>query len=95
MDLSINPNGPFKVHMLNEDGKMKAGVIASVFNAALDAVISVARPDPEQVQPSLRDPGGLGHPAVNELELTQCILKLQEASFYAKRAMAMLPENQQ
>ena len=95
VEIIVNPEGLFKVHMLNEAGKIKAVVIADAFNAALVVVISACRPDPTRVQPSLRDPMGEGRPAVNELELTQCILKLQEASFYAKRAMAMLPENQQ
>jgi hypothetical protein len=94
MNMTINPEGPFKVHILNEEGKRKASSIALAFDQLLSLIISVSRPDPRFVQPSLRDPAAQGYPTVNEEELKQMISKLQEASFYAKRAMAMLPENQ-
>ena len=95
MDFSINPEGPFKVHMLNEDGKIKAQVLAGAFDQLLSLVLHNCRPDPYRVQSTIQDPAATGNPAVNTEELKQFIFKLQEASFYAKRAMAMLPENQQ
>lgn len=94
MDFTINPNGPFKVHMLNEEGKRKATTLSLAFQELLNLVQHTTRPQAPFAS-SLRDPAAQGYPAINELELTQFILKLQEASFYAKRAMAMLPENQQ
>jgi len=95
MYTAINPEGPFKVHMLNEKGKVKAQVIAMAFDSLLNVILNTVRPDPNSVQPTLRDPAAEGWPPANDTELTQFIFKLQEASFYAKRAMAMLPENQQ
>jgi hypothetical protein len=94
MNTTINPEGPFKVHMLNEEGKRKASSIALAFDQLLNLVLNVSRPDPRFVKPSFRDPAAQGYPTVNDEELKQMISKLQEASFYAKRAMAMLPENQ-
>jgi hypothetical protein len=95
IDLTINPEGPFKVHMLNEEGKVKAQCMARAFDLLLDAVVNLTRPDPSGVRPTISDPIGAGWPPVNQEEMRQFIFKLQEASFYAKRAMAMLPENQQ
>jgi hypothetical protein len=95
IDLTINPEGPFKVHMLNEEGKLKAQCLASAFNTLLDLVISRTRPDPSKARSSMSDPAAHGWPPANNEEMRQFVFKLQEASFYAKRAMAMLPENQQ
>jgi hypothetical protein len=90
----LNPDGPFKVHKLNERGMLRANVIAGAFNQLLDLVRNNARPEPPY-KISVSDPCGQGYPASNTEELRQFIFKLQEASFYAKRAIAVLPENQQ
>ncbi len=95
MSFTINSEGPFKVHMLNEEGKVKAQTLALAFDKLLYVVLSIARPDPKMSQPSVQDPLAEGWPPVNNEEMKQFVFKLQEASFYAKRAMAMLPENQQ
>ena len=93
-NVDLNPDGPFKVHKLNERGKLRAQVIAGAFNQLLSLVQNNARPEPPY-KATISDPCAEGYPAVNTKELEQFILKLQEASFYAKRAIAVLPENQQ
>jgi hypothetical protein len=57
----------FSVHMLNEQGKQKAGIIASVFDALVGEL--------ERVCPAGR-------------ELAIVLTKLEEACFFAKKAMA-------
>lgn len=94
-ELSINPEGPFKVHMLNDSGKIKAQLIAGAFDTLLITIIGICRPDQRFSEPTLQDPAGEGWPPVNNDEMKQFIFDLQNASFRAKRAMAMLPENQQ
>ena len=81
--------------MLNDTGKSKAQTIAVAFDSLLSLIIYTAQPDPNKVSPTLQDPAAQGWPPVNNEEMKQFVFKLQEASFYAKRAMAMLPENQQ
>lgn len=65
----------FAVHLLNDDGKNKAGVLGDLFSHLLNEV--------EQVV------GTTGR------EIAIVRTKLEEASFFAKKAMAVRPENQQ
>lgn len=69
----------FSVHLLNERGIDRAKRLGEAFSALLDVV--------EEVSGS-RTPGD------HQRELALVRTKLQEASFFAKRAMAMTPENQ-
>jgi hypothetical protein len=57
----------FATHMLNDDGKTKAGFIAKTFDDALYALSTVC-------------------PEGREMALVRT--KLEEASFFAKKAMA-------
>lgn len=57
----------FKVHMLNEDGKKAAAVIADLFDTLLLEISKVCQQG-------------------RELEITKT--KLEEACFFAKKAMA-------
>jgi hypothetical protein len=85
--------GPFQAYALNEQAINKSVLIGNAFVLLWQTIVEVNRPDPAKAQPTLRDPGALGLPPVNDEEMTQCLRKLQEASFYAKRAMSVLPEN--
>lgn len=64
----------FEVHMLNEEGKVKARRIANTFNGALA---------------ELEDCCG-----VEGREMSIVRTKLEEACFFAKKAMASSPDNQ-
>jgi hypothetical protein len=66
-------NKEFQVHMLNEQGKARAGKIAGAFDALLDALVEI-------------NPG-------SSREMAIVRTKLEEASFFAKKAMASQPEN--
>jgi hypothetical protein len=66
-------NNEFAVHMLNEQGKTKALIIALTFNECLNKLLEV---NPE---------------ASREMSLART--KLEEAAFFAKKAMANRPEN--
>lgn len=57
----------FQVHMLTDDGKVKAARIANVFDAALTELQAIC-------------PGGR--------EMSIVTTKLEEAAFFAKKAMA-------
>lgn len=70
---------PIEVHMLNEVGKQKAKDIATAFDNLLMALTSSTF--------------GSLCPQGRELSLVKT--KLEEAAFFAKKAMAMQPENQQ
>ncbi len=65
----------FAVHKLNENGKMKAGIIANSFSELLDTLEAWAGKDGR--------------------EMSIVRTKLEEASFFAKKAMAIQPDNQQ
>lgn len=65
----------FKVHMLNDEGKVKANEIAIVLTTALDELERLC--------------------GSNGREIAIVRTKMEEASFFAKKAMAKLPENQQ
>ncbi len=60
-------NREFKVHMLNEGGKIKAGEIAQAFDVCLDELTRLC-------------------PEGRELSIVKT--KLEEACFFAKKAMA-------
>lgn len=64
----------FAVHMLNDGGKEKAGVIAEIFDDALTALEEVI--------------------GIQGREVAIVRTKLEEASFFAKKAMATSPSNQ-
>lgn len=64
----------FEVHLLNTDGCVKAGNIATAFNTLLTEL--------EQM---------IG---LDGREMSIVRTKLEEASFFAKKAMAIRPENQ-
>lgn len=65
-------NKEFQVHMLNGDGKAKAGAIAETFNDCLNRLLEIC-------------------PAGRELAIVRT--KLEEACFFAKKAMANDPQN--
>jgi hypothetical protein len=76
-------NKEFEVHMLNPTGVAKANEIAQAFDQLLEKVITLSSqtaPGPQVV--------------VKSRELSIVRMKLEEASFFAKKAMASLPENQ-
>lgn len=78
----------FAVHRLNEQGLAKADRIASAFVnllTELDAIGLVADD---------HHPDGSVTKAVSARERALVVTKLQEASFFAKRAMAMNGQNQ-
>jgi hypothetical protein len=94
MDYEINPEGPFKSYTLNEEGVRKMRSLKVAFSELLNLVVSTARPDPRHALPTVQDPMGTGWPPINTEDMRQVILKLQEASFFATHAVALLPENQ-
>lgn len=77
----------FKVHMLNEEGKLKAQEIANIFDDCLSKLellcVDVARgQNGEEILAPNR-------------EFNICRTKLEEACFFAKKAVAMRPVNQE
>lgn len=76
-------NKEFTSHMLNEAGKAKANAIAEAFDRLLVTLTTPATPDDATV---LCPPG-------REVSLVRT--KLEEACFFAKKAMAVQRENQQ
>lgn len=75
------PRNEFQVHMLNEAGIAKATELGEIFTTALDAI--------ERVMSA-------GGAAPQEVARCRAIVvtKLQEASFFAKRGIAVDPANQ-
>lgn len=74
-------NKEFQVHMLNEAGKKKATQIAIAFDHLLDLLTTPSSPDDESVL----------CPPSRETSIMKT--KLEEAAFFAKKAMATVPEN--
>jgi hypothetical protein len=68
----------FEVHKLNDQGMRKAERLAGVFDTHLSLVREIA--------------GGRG--SVHTMLLSKCEDHLELASFYAKKFLAMQPENQ-
>jgi hypothetical protein len=73
----------FEVHMLNEKGKEKAAELARIFDATLTMVQGIARAEK-----------GIEHDPRSARELAIVRTKLEEACFFAKKAMAVNPEYQ-
>jgi hypothetical protein len=69
----------FQVHTLNEQGKGTAGVIACKFHELLSALEALV-PTPDRDSPGSR-------------EMAILRTKLEEACFFAKKAMASNPAN--
>lgn len=76
-------NKEFQVHMLNDTGKKKAARIAKAFDRLLT----------ELTMPLESGDGPPICPTGRELAITKT--KLEEACFFAKKAMASAPENTQ
>jgi hypothetical protein len=78
----------FTVHLLNPEGIEKAQMIATVFDDALTEL--------EQLCLRPASSGGITLPGhyENGREFAIVRTKLEEASFFAKKALALLPENQ-
>lgn len=74
-------NKEFAVHMLNDEGKAKAKRIAEAFDRLLDELTTPASPD----DPTILCPPGR--------ETAIARTKLEEACFFAKKAMASAPGN--
>lgn len=74
----------FAVHMLNADGVGRATAIAVTLTECLDALEGII----------LTKPAGADS-KIGAREVAVMRTKLEEAAFFAKRAMAMQPWNQQ
>lgn len=74
------PGDEFKVHRLNAAGLSGADSIAKAFDRALAEVRLIAERTNDKC---------------NARELALVVTTLQTASFWAKRAMALLPEYQE
>lgn len=75
----------FEVHLLNSDGIAKAQRLAEVFDEMLTRIeVLTTRP-----RGDILLPGGS-----NGREMAIVRTHLEIASFFAKKAMAILPENQ-
>jgi hypothetical protein len=84
--MSTHPE--FEVHILNEQGIANAKELANVFNELLTKVIEICE------RPGTSGSITLPRNAFNGRYLSLVRTKLEEASFFAKKAMAVLPENQ-
>lgn len=80
----------FAVHMLNDNGKARAAAIAEAFSECLARIESLTAREPAADLPERDKRTGN-----NARELAIVRTKLQEANFFAKRAIAVLPENQE
>ena len=72
-------NPLFEVHMLNEEGKAKAKLLAEHFDELLSRIEQVCGMPPSGT--------------TREMAIVKT--KLEESCFYAKKYLAMRPENQQ
>lgn len=81
-------NSEFAVHILNDEGIEKAKQLAASFDSFLEQLKKLCLHDQNR--------GGilLAGNAYNGREFAIVRTKLEEASFFAKKALAMLPENQ-
>lgn len=71
----------FEVHLLNAEGIKKANEIALAFDALLTQLEDLCS------ETAVRSP-------INGREMAIVRTDLERASFFAKKAMAILPENQ-
>lgn len=76
----------FEVHKLNMTGMRKAQELALLFDQFLRNVEKLCQVERGELWVI---------PPESGREIACVLTKLQEASFFAKRAMAMLPENQE
>jgi len=78
----------FEVHLLNDEGIAKAKALAVAFDELLTKIEKLSLRPPEQ--------GGITLPGhfINGREMAIVRTHLEIASFFAKKAMAVLPENQ-
>lgn len=81
-------NAEFEVHLLNDEGIKKAQELAEAFNELLNKVIAVSE------RPGTSGSITLPRSAINGRYMSLVRTKLEEASFFAKKAIAVLPENQ-
>lgn len=77
----------FQVHMLNDTGIALATQLGEIFSDALDRFDALIKANP----PNPEDKVAAGEVARGRALV---ITKLQEASFFAKRAIAVNPANQ-
>jgi hypothetical protein len=75
-------NREFEVHMLNPTGVAKAKEVAEAFDQLLEKVFTLTS---QTVAPQT---------VTKSRELAIVRTKLEEACFFAKKALASLPENQ-
>lgn len=75
-------NQEFSVHRLNPEGLKKAEQIAEGFDALLTNILKLATPANAQTV------------VTKSREVSLLRTKLEEACFFAKKAIANLPENQ-
>lgn len=69
----------FEVHLLNPEGIAKANLLASIFDEALTKIETICLTADQ---------------SVNARQMAIVRTKFEEASFFAKKAVAVLPENQ-
>lgn len=75
-------NQEFQVHLLNPKGIEKAKAIASAFDELLEKLFTLTSQEDKSVAP------------VRSREMSIVRLHLEEACFFAKKAMANILENQ-
>lgn len=85
----IAVNKEFRVHRLNETGMAKAEYLAEIFDAALTQSLAAIEHDPAKGGILIAD--FTNSYSGREIALVRTHLEL--ASFYAKKAMSQLPEN--
>lgn len=75
-------NGEFQVHLLNPKGIEKAKAIGAAFDTLLETLFTLTSQEDKSVAP------------IRSREMSIVRLKLEEGCFFAKKAMANIPENQ-
>ena len=81
-------NPEFTVHILNPDAIEKAKELASVFDKTLNDILQIIE------RPGTSGTILLPRAAMNGRFVALVRTHMELASFYAKKAMAVLPENQ-
>ncbi len=75
-------NSEFQVHLLNIKGIEKAKAIAAAFDILMETLFTLTSQEDKSVAP------------VRSREMSIARIKLEEACFFSKKAMANLKENQ-